>query len=75
MVVNCEATDPVHPSNPPYKVAIRVRKATDGRFILIDLNVEGVWQSISQRTDFAAFLQQHGGNIQELTNDLKRQTR
>jgi len=74
VVVNCEATDPAHPSNSPYKVAVRIRKAPDGRFILIDLNVEGVWQSISQRTDFTAFLQQHGGNIQELTNHLKRQT-
>jgi phospholipid transport system substrate-binding protein len=74
VVVNCEATDPAHPNNPPYKVALRIRKAADGRFIITDLNVEGVWQSISQRADFTAFLQQHRGNIQELTNSLKHQT-
>ena len=74
VVVNCEATDPAHPNNPPYKVAVRIRKAADGRFILTDLNVEGVWQSISQRAEFTAFLQQHGGNNQELTNHLKQQT-
>jgi phospholipid transport system substrate-binding protein len=74
VVVNSEATDPAHPNNPPYKVAFRIRKAADGRFILTDLNVEGVWQSISQRAEFTAFLQQHAGNIQELTNYLKHQT-
>ena len=74
VVVNCEATDPAHPNNAPYKVAFRIRKASDGRFVITDLNLEGVWQTLSQRADFTGFLQQHGGKLQELTTDLKRQT-
>src|SRR5262249_53386979 len=43
VVVNCESTDPTHPNDPPYKVAFRIRKAGDGRFIITDLNIEGIW--------------------------------
>jgi phospholipid transport system substrate-binding protein len=67
VVVNCEATDRAHPNNAPYKVAFRIRKASDGRFVITDLNLEGVWQTLSQRADFTGFLQQHGGKLQELT--------
>ncbi len=74
VVVNCEATDPAHPSDPSTKVAFRIRKGADGKFIVTDLNIEGIWQTISQRADFTGFLQQHGGRVSDLTNDLKRQT-
>ncbi len=73
VVVNCDVTDPAHPNDPPYKVAFRVRKAAEGRFIITDLNIEGIWQTLSQRADFTGFLQQHGGRVRELTTDLKRQ--
>jgi len=73
VVVNCDATDPAHPNDPPYKVAFRIRKGSDGKFIITDLNIEGIWQTLSQRADFTGFLQQHGGRIGDLTTDLKRQ--
>jgi phospholipid transport system substrate-binding protein len=73
VVVNCDATDPAHPNDPPYKVAFRIRKGSDGKFIVTDLNIEGIWQTLSQRADFTGFLQQHGGRIGDLTTDLKRQ--
>ena len=73
VVVNCEATDPAHPSDPPYKVAFRIRRSGDGKFIVTDLNIEGIWQTLSQRADFTGFLQQHGGRVADLTNDLRRQ--
>jgi phospholipid transport system substrate-binding protein len=37
------------------------------------MQVEGIWLALSQRSDFTAFLQQHGGNVKALTDDLKRQ--
>ena len=73
IVVNCEATDPARPNEPPFKVAFRVRKAADGKFIVTDLNIEGIWQTLSQRADFTGFLQQHGGRVPDLIADLKRQ--
>jgi phospholipid transport system substrate-binding protein len=74
VVVNGNVTDPTHPDDPPDKIAFRIRKAADGRFVITDLNVEGIWQSLTQRADFTSFLQQHGGKLQELTTNLKRQT-
>jgi phospholipid transport system substrate-binding protein len=73
IVVNCDSTDPAHPSDPPYKVAFRIRKNGD-KYIITDLNIEGIWQTLSQRADFTGFLQQHGGRVSDLVNDLKRQT-
>ena len=73
IVVNCEATDPAHPNEPPFKVSFRIRKAADGKFIVTDLNIEGIWQTLSQRADFTGFLQQHGGRVPDLIADLKRQ--
>jgi len=58
----------------PFKVAFRVRKTSEGRSIITDMQVEGIWLALSQRSDFTAFLQQHGGSVQALTDDLKRQT-
>ena len=52
-----------------------VREGNGGRYVITDLNVEGIWQSISERADFTAFLQQHRGRIVELTNDLIQKTR
>jgi phospholipid transport system substrate-binding protein len=72
IVVNCEVTDPAHPTAPPYEIAFRVRKAADGRSIVTDMSIEGIWQALSQRADFSGFLQQHGGRIAELTHDLER---
>ena len=73
IVVNCEATDPARPSDPPYKVSFRIRKGGDGKYIVTDLNIEGIWQTLSQRADFTGFLQQHGGRVADLIADLKRQ--
>ena len=58
----------------PFKVAFRVRKTSDGRPIITDMQVEGIWLALSQRSDFTAFLQQHNGSVAALTEDLKRQT-
>ena len=71
-LVNCEVTDPANPAKKPYRVAFRVRKAADGRFVVTDMSIEEIWQALTQRADVTAYLQQHGGRIAELTNDLNR---
>ena len=74
VVVNCNATDPARPDNPPFRVAFRVRKNAEGNFTVTDMNIEGIWQTLTHRADFTSFLQQHGGRLSDLINDLKRQT-
>ncbi len=74
VVVNCTATDPKNPDKPPFKVAFRIRKTADGKLTVTDMNIEGIWQTLTHRADFTSFLQQRGGRISDLVNDLKRQT-
>jgi len=75
VVVNADVINPSAASNAqPFKVAFRVRKTSDGRPIITDIQVEGIWLALSQRSDFTAFLQQHNGSVTALTDDLKRQT-
>lgn len=75
VVVNSNATDPARPGSPPFKVAFRIRKDAAGKLTVTDMNIEGVWQTLTHRADFTSFLQQHGGRISDLTADLKQQTR
>ena len=75
VVVNCEVVGPNAQNAQPLKIAFRVRRAADGRPIVTDLQVEGVWLALLQRSDFSAFLQQNGGHVAELTADLQRLTR
>ena len=72
VVVSCEVNGP---NAQPIKVAFRVRRSADGRPIVTDLQVEGVWLALLQRSDFSAFLQQNGGRIADLTADLQRLAR
>jgi phospholipid transport system substrate-binding protein len=74
VVVNTDVVNPGAPNSQPIRAAFRVRKAADGHAIVTDIQVEGVWLSLSQRSDFTGFLQQHGGRLSDLTTDLQRQT-
>jgi phospholipid transport system substrate-binding protein len=74
VVVNTDVVNPGMPNAQPLKAAFRVRKTSDGRPIVTDIQVEGVWLALSQRSDFTGFLQQHGGRLPDLTADLQRQT-
>ena len=74
VVVNADVVNPkAEPNAAPIKAAFRVRKTSDGRPIITDMQVEGIWLALSQRSDFTGFLQQHGGSLPALTNDLKMQ--
>jgi ABC-type transporter MlaC component len=74
VVVHCDIVNASSPNARPIKAAFRVRKAADGRPIVTDIQVEGIWLALLQRSDFAGFLQQHGGRVSDLTSDLLRHT-
>ena len=59
----------------PIKAAFRLRKTVDDRLIVADIQVEGIWLSLAQRSDFTGFLQQHGGSITALTDQLPGKVR
>jgi len=59
----------------PIKIAFRVRALPGGSFVMTDMQFEGVWLALTERADFTAFLQQHGGDISALTGSLRTKTR
>jgi phospholipid transport system substrate-binding protein len=74
-VVNAEMIRPSETENrEPLKLAFRVRTLPDGSFVLIDMQFEGIWLALSEREDFTAFLQQHGGDMSALTDSLRAKT-
>lgn len=73
VVVNADVINPNSSNGQPFKVGFRVRKTADGRPIITDMQVEGVWLALSQRSDFTGFLQQHGGSLAALTENLHMQ--
>jgi phospholipid transport system substrate-binding protein len=73
VVVNADVVNPNSSNGQPFKVGFRVRKTSDGRPIITDMQVEGVWLALSQRSDFTGFLQQHGGSLAALTENLHMQ--
>lgn len=60
-------------SQQPIHVAFRVRKTPDGRPTITDMQVEGIWLALSERSDFTGFLQQHGGSVSQLADHLRAQ--
>jgi phospholipid transport system substrate-binding protein len=71
-IVNAEITKSTETE--PLKLALRVRAQPDGSLAMTDMQFEGVWLAISERADFTAFLQQHGGDISALTGSLRSKT-
>lgn len=57
----------------PVTTAWRMRDR-DGRFIVIDLVVEGVSMAKTQRQEFASILRSNGGRVEDLITVLKEKT-
>ena len=53
-------------------VSFRVRKDAAGKDVIVDILVGGVSVAVTQRDEFATFLQQHGGNVAELSAELQK---
>jgi phospholipid transport system substrate-binding protein len=70
VTVNMVVVDPDAPSQ--LRVAFRLHgNNADYRFI--DIQVEGIWLSVDQREQFAAFLAKNNGSIPRLTTHLQTQ--
>jgi len=70
ITVNMVVVDPS--ARNPFRVAFRLLGG-GGSYRFVDIQVEGIWLSIDQRDQFAAFLSQNGGSVPALTAHLTRQ--
>lgn len=52
----------------------RLIRNGDGRWRVVDINVSGVWLGIVQQHDFVSTLDNNGGNIDALIEQLRSQT-
>jgi phospholipid transport system substrate-binding protein len=57
--------------SPKVQVDWRVRHR-DGRYRIVDVVVEGVSMSVTQRSDFSSIIQRGGGELQALLDHLKK---
>lgn len=64
----------LRPTGPPVNVAWRVRNR-DGGFKIIDVVVENVSMSVTQRSEFASVIEQNGGRFEALLDALRQRTR
>jgi len=69
-VVRAELVSPNRSNGQPIKVAFRVRRDESGAPTVTDVQIEGVSLAITERDDFAAYLQQHKGSVPELSKRL-----
>lgn len=72
-VVNTILVDPTGKSNgeQPIEVDFRVIQE-NGRFVVIDASIVGVWLGQEEREQFTAFLQQNNNNLPALTQHLQQ---
>lgn len=59
-------------SGPEVQIDWRVRRK-DGQYKIIDVIVEGVSMSVTQRSDFSSVIQRGGGNIEVLLGHLRNE--
>ena len=53
-------------------VSWRVQRAADGRWRVVDVNVQGVWLAITQQQDFVSTLNNNRGDINVLIAQLRQ---
>lgn len=62
----------IHPQGgPPTPIEWRVRD-TNGKLAVVDVTVEGISQSVTQRQEYASILQRNGGNMDELLKLMRQ---
>jgi len=59
--------------SPPIRVDWQVNNAK-GRYKIVDVRVEGVSMSVTQREEFTAVIRQNGGDIEALLDALRKKT-
>jgi phospholipid transport system substrate-binding protein len=68
------STQIVRPDAPPVAVDWRVRER-DGKMQVIDVAVEGVSMSVTQRNEFASVIQRGGGEVEALLQALRQRVK
>ncbi len=69
-IVTTQMIDPADQSGQqPLEVDFRVL-TDNGRFVVIDFSVAGIWLAIEERDQFSSFLGQNGGSIPTLISHL-----
>ncbi len=53
-------------------LSFRVRKDANGHDCIVDILVGGISMAVTERDEFSSYLQQHGGNIDQLSAELQR---
>ena len=59
------------PTGMPMSLAFRVRKNAAGNDTIVDVLIGAISLAVTQRDEFSSYLQQHGGNIDELSAELE----
>lgn len=73
-IVQTTLVDPTATSKQPLQVAFRVSE-TDGKMVVIDVSVLGIWLAIEERDQFSAFLGDNNNSVPALIGHLKQLTR
>ncbi|HUO90486.1 MAG TPA: ABC transporter substrate-binding protein [Rhizomicrobium sp.] len=69
-IVTTHLIDPEDRSgNPPLEVDFRIL-SDNGRLVVVDFSVAGIWLAIEERDQFSSFLGQNGGSIPTLISHL-----
>ena len=71
IMVKTVTVDPKKPQAKPYEVNFRVQ-TVNGRQLVSDFSVEGVWIRELERNDFTSYLGQKGGDLKALNTMLKQ---
>jgi phospholipid transport system substrate-binding protein len=61
----------VRPQGPPVNVDWRVRESAPNTFKIVDVIVEGVSMSVTQRAEFASVIQRGGGTVESLLQVMR----
>ena len=66
------SSDVIHPNGtPPTTIDWRVRQ-TNGKYAIIDVVIEGISQSVTQRQEYASILQRNNGDIEALLTIMRQ---
>ena len=69
-VVTISISDPNNGDAPAARGAFRVRTNENSVLVITDIQMEGIWLAIHERSDFTSYLQRNGGNISTLSSFL-----
>jgi len=71
IVVKADFVIPADPNGPHSEVDFQVWQRSDGRPVITDIRVGGIWLAVSERGEFTGFLESHRGSVAALTHHLQ----